>query len=234
MKRITSNLLIIGMQLLLLGFFLLYEFHLDSSKNKMITVSNDNIKKTSEVVANLFKTSTESKVEEIDKKEEVIVPLESVEEKKEEEIITDKVVPVVEEPAPLPEPSIDTSKYTIDTVNGFNVTTNNRTYTLTEDEIITVSKVVQCEALQGSYDDTLAVISVILNRADARGLTPVQVVSQAGQFSCYRSNNGGYTSAIDIVRDALNGVRNNNYHNFNCSSCIQGGVSIVAGGNRYY
>ena len=96
-----------------------------------------------------------------------------------------------------------------------------------------VAGVVACEA--ASKDDALAVMSVILNRADARGLSPVGVVSQGNgsQFSCYL-HPGDPSRFASVVMDALNGVRNNNYHSFNGWYSSVSDNYIVQNGNRFY
>ena len=66
---------------------------------------------------------------------------------------------------------------------GFEVTTDNKTYTLGDGDFNIVAGVVACEA--SGKDDALAVMSVILNRADNNGISPVNVVAAPGQFSCY-------------------------------------------------
>lgn len=119
---------------------------------------------------------------------------------------------------------------------GFNVTTGNRTYSLSDGEFAILATVVNCEANRSSRDDVLAVMSVILNRADRNGGSPVSVVSARGQFSCYTGSGTTVSDSVaSVMRDALyNGIRNNSYSSF---GSWRSGVSnnyIVDGGNRYY
>ena len=117
---------------------------------------------------------------------------------------------------------------------GFNVTTGNRTYQLSDADFNVVAGVVACEA--NGRDDALGVISVILNRADSPSYPndPVGVVSARGQFSCYLKQ-GNPARYADVVRDALNGIRNNNYYSFNCPNCSPYIANfIIDGGNWYY
>ena len=141
------------------------------------------------------------------------------------------------------------SKYANKAEMGFEVTNGNKTYSLSANEFNIVSGVIACEAKENSVDDALAVASVILNRADARGMNPFSVVSQYNQFSCYThyTNNpskyqGRRSRYVDsVLNDALSGIRNNKYNSFNCLTCISdikkeeyGGGIIVAGGNWFY
>ena len=77
----------------------------------------------------------------------------------------------------------------------------------------------------------LAVASVILNRADSRGLSPYQVVAQAGQFSCF--GHAATASSLAVTRDALNGIRNNSYTSFRGWSSGYSNNYIASPGNRY-
>ena len=126
---------------------------------------------------------------------------------------------------------------------GFEVTNGNKTYSLSADEFNIVSGVIACEAKENSVDDALAVASVILNRADARGMNPFSVVSQYNQFSCYThyTNNpskyqGRRSRYVDsVLNDALSGIRNNKYNSFNCPNCYPAiDHHIVDGGNWFY
>ena len=137
-------------------------------------------------------------------------------------------------------------KYISDPSKGFNVTEGNNTYSLTNEEIVLLSAVIASEANRNSIDDTLAVASVILNRADLKGISPIDVITAPGQFSGslgdyylrYIDENGSLKNVsdafINTVYDSLNGVRNNMYYSFRSWSTT--GYSdnyIVEYGNRY-
>ncbi|MBQ3142398.1 MAG: cell wall hydrolase [Bacilli bacterium] len=137
-------------------------------------------------------------------------------------------------------------KYISDPSKGFNVTEGNNTYSLTNEEIVLLSAVIASEANRNSIDDTLAVASVILNRADLKGISPIDVITAPGQFSGYLGDyylryideNGSLKNVsdafINTVYDSLNGVRNNMYYSFRSWSTT--GYSdnyIVEYGNRY-
>ena len=84
-----------------------------------------------------------------------------------------------------------------------------------DEEFAILARVVSCESNKSSRDDILAVMSVILNRADSGKYPndPVSVVAAPYQFSCYTGD--GITpneTVASVMRDALNGIRNNNYY----------------------
>ena len=86
--------------------------------------------------------------------------------------------------------SISTDGYISNAALGFEVTTNNKIYDLSDEEFGVLAAVVSCEAKKTSRDDVLAVMSVILNRADSSRYPndPVAVVAAPYQFSCYKGN----------------------------------------------
>ena len=108
---------------------------------------------------------------------------------------------------------------------GFEVTNNNRKYELNNEDFVLLVSVVSSESNK-TVDDNLAVMSVILNRSDNSGKTPIEVITARGQFSGYldgyykRYLNGDGTLTAntalvqEVVTDALNGVRNNHYYSF--------------------
>lgn len=116
-------------------------------------------------------------------------------------------------------------KYTNLPSKGFEVTNNNRKYELSPEDYILLVSVVSSESNK-TKDDILAVMSVILNRCDNSGKTPIEVITARGQFSGYLDgyykrylNSDGTltvnTSLVqEVVTDALNGVRNNHYYSF--------------------
>ena len=198
MRRTVSNLIVIGLQLLIVGLFFVTIFNKNVKFEKHVsTVHNENLNKIATSVSLLF----------------------AYEE-------TDAM-----------------SKYANKTETGFEVTNGNKTYSLSADEFNIVSGVIACEAKENSVDDALAVASVILNRADARGMNPFSVVSQYNQFSCYThyTNNpsmyqGRRSKYVDsVLNDALSGIRNNKYNSFNCPNCYPAiDHHIVDGGNWFY
>ena len=198
MRRTVSNLIVIGLQLLIVGLFFVTIFNKNVKFEKHVsTVHNENLNKIATSVSLLF----------------------AYEE-------TDAM-----------------SKYVNKAEMGFEVTNGNKTYSLSADEFNIVSGVIACEAKENSVDDALAVASVILNRADARGMNPFSVVSQYNQFSCYThyTNNpskyqGRRSRYVDsVLNDALSGIRNNKYNSFNCPNCYPAiDHHIVDGGNWFF
>ncbi len=108
---------------------------------------------------------------------------------------------------------------------GFNVTKDNLKYEIPEEDYNFFVAVVASES-HTNKDDILAVMSVILNRSDATGKTPVEIVTAPNQFAGYfdgyylryLNDDGSLNSSTslveEVVTDALNGVRNNNYYSF--------------------
>ncbi len=129
---------------------------------------------------------------------------------------------------------------------GFNVTLGNKKYELSLSDYNLLVAVVASES--NIYkDDILAVMSVILNRADANEVSPISVITAKGQFSGYLgghylrfmnadgSLNERTTANVQkVVTDALNGLRNNNYYSFRSNWVTDfSGNLIVPKGNRY-
>ena len=138
-------------------------------------------------------------------------------------------------------------RYTSLPEKGFNVTLNNRKYDLSNDEYNFFVAVVASECAR-NRDDALAVMSVILNRADYYGISPVDVVKRPGQFSGYLdgyylrylNDDGSLVNAtrmdqiIDAVNDGLSGVRNNSYYSFRSwETDTYSDNYITYRGNRY-
>lgn len=108
---------------------------------------------------------------------------------------------------------------------GFVVTDNNLKYELSASDYNLLVAVISSESNK-TRDDILAVASVILNRCDGSGKSPVQVVSAPGQFTGYLAGHykrymnadGSLTpnTALvqEVVSDALNGIRNNTFYSF--------------------
>lgn len=243
MRRTVSNLIVIGLQLLIVGLFFVTIFNNDVKFEKHVsTVHNENLNKIATSVSLLFVEETndaDKKLEDMTLKE--LPSIDDVEaeaaKKKEEQKVE------VKEEVTTPLVSDAMSKYANKAEMGFEVTNGNKTYSLSADEFNIVSGVIACEAKENSVDDALAVASVILNRADARGMNPFSVVSQYNQFSCYThyTNNpsmyqGRRSRYVDsVLNDALSGIRNNKYNSFNCPNCYPAiDHHIVDGGNWFY
>lgn len=251
MKKIVSNILIVSMQLLVGGLFLLVLFLGKSSENNSnMVVRNNNLDKMADSVAVLFIDDLIASSENTD--DSLVEELVSQEEKEEQERIAREKAEaeakaLEEEKKRLEEEQkqkeeeakrnaviVSASGYISKPGLGFNVTTGNKTYTLNDSDFNLVAGVVACEANKSSKDDILAVISVILNRADRRGISPAEVVSQSGQFSCYY-HPGDPSLVANVVTDAVaNGIRNNSYNSFNGWYSDVSNNYIVDYGNRYY
>lgn len=253
MKKIVSNILIVSAQLLVGGLFLLTLFSNNDADNSVVVIRNNNLDKMADSVSDLFVENLAQTVAVDESKEEEILTEEAAAEKarieaeekakaeaeakaKEEEKRKQEEEQKAKEEAARQAVVVNANGYISKPGSGFNVTTGNTTYSLSGSDFTAVSAVINCEGT--SKDDMLAVASVILNRADARGQTPLQVVSAAGQFTCYTMYVNGSTSSSggsdQVLTDALNGIRNNNYHSFNG---MYSGVSdnyIVSNGNRFY
>ena len=259
MKKIVSNTLVVGTQLIVGGLFLFMLFSGTSVDKKVVLVNNNNLNKMSDAVNELFVIEpkiidmTKEEVllgaEELKLLEEEVIEIhneEVVVEQPVQEVIEDVEQPVEEvvvpvpEPAPVPEPVVvvDPSGYISNASVGFNVTTGNKTYVLSDEDFAMLATVVNCEANRSSKDDILGVVSVILNRADSSRYPndPVAVVAAPHQFSCYKGviNHNVSDFVKAVVRDALNGIRNNNYYGFRSwSSTGYSNNYIVERGNRY-
>lgn len=117
------------------------------------------------------------------------------------------------------------NKYLSIPEKGFIVSDSNQKYELSDEDYKLLVAVISSESNK-QKDDILAVTSVILNRCDSSGKSPVEVVTAKGQFSGYLD--GHYlryleldgslksnTSLVqEVVTDALNGIRNNGFYTF--------------------
>ncbi len=128
---------------------------------------------------------------------------------------------------------------------GFVVTNTNAKYVLSQEDYNLLVAVVSSESNK-QKDDIMAVISVILNRCDRSGKTPVEVITAPGQFSGYLDGyylrylnadntlKSNTTLVQEVVNDALNGVRNNNYYSFRSwGSSYYSDNYVVEYGNRF-
>ena len=254
MNKIVTNALIVGTQLIVGGLFLFMLFSDNNEDSRVVVVNNNNLNKMADSVNELFvvdHTVVENTVDDVSEQELI-----SVEEKQRQEEEAKKKAAeeearriaeeeakkaaeeeakrkAAEEEAAKNAVTVDATGYISKPGMGFNVTTGNRTYSLSDNDFNVVAGVVACEA--AGKDDALAVMSVILNRADTgRYGSPVGVVTAAGQFSCI-NHPGDPSRYASVVSDALNGVRNNKYTSFNCPGCSPNIANyIVDGGNWYY
>ncbi|HBA37386.1 MAG TPA: hypothetical protein DCY94_01555 [Firmicutes bacterium] len=143
----------------------------------------------------------------------------------------------------------DLSVYHSNPEKGFVVTTGNPTFDVSYEDRDLMYAVAAAES-DKSYDDALAVSSVILNRCSnpnwvrSFGPTPKGQITGKGQFSVYKGPGVGayakYTggnvpeTVKKAVDDALNGVRNCSYMSFRSNSSTKfGNNMITASGNRY-
>ena len=202
----------------------------------------------------------EEVVEELIVVEKPVVEQPVVETQKEENKVEEGVeTPVVEEPKKEEVKQIlttvDISKYKNYENVGFNVTTENTNYELNEKDFNLLVAVVSAET-SGHVDDMLGVISVILNSCEPTstwssnyndGTNPIVQITARGQFEVYA--NGRYKKylpggsmydkekrilASEVVKDALNGVRNNNYLGFNAwHNTSYSNNYVTEGGNRF-
>lgn len=97
-----------------------------------------------------------------------------------------------------------------------------------------------------SYDGSLAVVSVMCNRAnDSRYPSdPLACATQSGQFTAYQGlNYNQYMNGekeipsyvVQAVSDALSGTRNNEFLSFRAQQGKEGGrIQIGEGGNYYF
>lgn len=247
MNKIVSNILIVSTQLIVGGLFLFMLFSDNNEGNRVVVVENNNLDKMADAVSELFVVDHAVVIDEAKKQQEE-EELKAAEEQRrlEEEakareveaarLAQEEAERKAQEEALRNQVVMNANGYVSKPAAGFNVTTGNRTYALNNGEFSIVAGVVACEAV--SKDDALAVMSVILNRADARGISPVSVVAQAGQFSCYSqangTGNGDPSRFASVVKDALDGIRNNGYHSFNGMNSGVSNNYIVDNGNRFY
>lgn len=244
MGKIVSNTLIVSTQLIVGFLFLVMLFSNENENSKVVMIKNNNLNKMSDSVAELF--VIDSPIIDMTKEELLVSVEEKVvisEEEPIEEIVVpetpviEEVVPPVEEVVVQQPVVVDPTGYITNPSVGFNVTTGNRTYSLTDEEFAILASVVNCEANRSSKDDILGVMSVILNRADSPRYPndPVSVVAAPNQFSCYTGNVSPVSDLVSgVIRDALNGIRNNNYYGFRSwQSVSYSNNYIVERGNRY-
>ncbi len=143
-------------------------------------------------------------------------------------------------------PDLDISKYHNNLKAGFEVTTGNLTYDLCEEDIELLCAIVAAES-DKSYDDSLAVVSTILNRCETSnwinvyGRDPIAQVTAPDQYVTYQygtyekyMNDNVPDTVKQAVADALAGVRNNNYTSYRSNGLTEySNNTITETGNRY-
>lgn len=171
---------------------------------------------------------------------------EEKEEIKEEEPKIEEVAEEVVEEVTEPVQPVDVNVYNSNPSSGFTVTTGNQTYSLSvgDVDLLTAITAAECDK---SYDDALAVISVILNRCEdgawvrSHGTNPVSQATAPNQFvvyqeGYYRNYLGGNApeTVRRAVQDALNGTRNNNFLSFRSNNVTSYSNNMITPtGNRY-
>jgi len=245
MKKIVSNALIVSTQLIVGSLFLFMLFSDSNNDSQIVVIENNNLNKMADAVSELFEVNqaTElvvdvNKVEALYDAEELRMMEEAAAKAEAERLAREEEARKAKEEEARKAIIISAEGYTAKPGLGFNVTTGNKTYELTEEEFAILATVVNCEAKRSSKDDILAVMSVILNRADSNRYPndPVSVVAAPYQFSCYKGtiNNNVSESVKSVMKDALNGIRNHNYYGFRSwQTSSYSDKYIVDGGNRY-
>ena len=142
--------------------------------------------------------------------------------------------------------NIDLSKYHNNLALGFEVTTGNKVYNLSDKDVELLTAIV-CAESDKSYDDALAVMTTILNRSEApnwirsHGTNPVAQATAPNQFVVYQHgsykrymNGNANPRVVQAVQDALNGVRNHEYLSFRSNGTKSySNNQISPTGNRY-
>ena len=256
MRKIVSNVLVVGTQLVIGGLFLFMLFSDKNENNHIAVVENNNLDKMADAVSELFVVDEQNEVKSLDvfKEEELTSANEKrleeedkakaeeeariAREKEEaEKLVLEEAEKKKREEEARNASVVDASGYVSKPALGFNVTTGNKVYELSDEEFGILAAVVSCEANKSSRDDVLAVMSVILNRADSSRYPndPVSVVAAPYQFSCYKGKSITPSDTVaSVMRDALNGVRNNSYYGFRSWQSVSYSSNyIVDGGNRY-
>ena len=256
MRKIVSNVLVVGTQLVIGGLFLFMLFSDKNENNHIAVVENNNLDKMADAVSELFVVDEQNEVKSLDvfKEEELTSANEKrleeedkakaeeeariAREKEEaEKLVLEEAEKKKREEEARNASVVDASGYVSKPAWGFNVTTGNKVYEFSDEEFGILAAVVSCEANKSSRDDVLAVMSVILNRADSSRYPndPVSVVAAPYQFSCYKGKSITPSDTVaSVMRDALNGVRNNSYYGFRSWQSVSYSSNyIVDGGNRY-
>lgn len=138
----------------------------------------------------------------------------------------------------------DISVYENNALSGFEVTTGNFAYELNNKDVELLYAIIAAEG-DKSYDDSLALMSALLNRCEDKnwiasyGKDPIAQITALDQFKTYQTGNymlylGGNVSETvkRAVNDALKGVRNHGYLNFSKNIDFST-YMITETGNRY-
>ena len=143
-------------------------------------------------------------------------------------------------------PDIDITKYSNYIEKGFEVTTGNLCYELSDADFELLCAIVSAES-DKTYDDALAVITTILNRCEtdnwirSHGTDPIAQATAPNQFVVYQ--HGSYRvymdgrapeTVVQAVKDALAGVRNHKYLSFRSNGSTSYSDNMISKtGNRY-
>ena len=143
-------------------------------------------------------------------------------------------------------PDIDITKYSNYPEKGFEVTTGNLCYELSDEDFELLCAIVSAES-DKTYDDALAVITTILNRCEtdnwirSHGTDPIAQATAPNQFVVYQ--HGSYRvymdgrapeTVVQAVKDALAGVRNHKYLSFRSNGTTSYSDNMISRtGNRY-
>lgn len=143
-------------------------------------------------------------------------------------------------------PDIDITKYSNYPEKGFEVTTGNLCYELSDEDFELLCAIVSAES-DKTYDDALAVITTILNRCEtdnwirSHGTDPIAQATAPNQFVVYQ--HGSYRvymegrapeTVVQAVKDALAGVRNHKYLSFRSNGTTSYSDNMISKtGNRY-
>lgn len=248
MRKIVSNVLIVSIQLIVGGLFLFMLFSDSNEDSRVVVIENNHLDKMADAVSILFEED-QTVIEKVDKSK--VEELVDAEQKRLEEearakaeaeaeaarLAQEEAERLAEEEKAKQLTVVDASGYVSKPALGFNVTIDNKTYDLSDEDFAILAAVVSCEANKSSRDDILAVMSVILNRADSSRYPndPVSVVAAPYQFSCYKGESITPSEFVaGVMHDALNGIRNNDYYGFRSwQTTSYSNNYIVDGGNRY-
>lgn len=136
---------------------------------------------------------------------------------------------------------------------GSHYTTGNTTYPMSNEDLYRVISCIEGES-NGTYEDALAIASVIANRIDDgrfSEITPLGIVSHPGQFEAWDNakansyaNDPSLCKNPEIIKAAedvfYNGIRNNDYVEFKAASSPDRSITgelkyqFVEGGNKFH
>lgn len=150
MKKIVSNLLVVSSQLMIGGLFLFMLFSKEHEDSRVVVIENNNLNKMADAVSELFivdhavfETADEQKEEELtdalNKKaeEEALAKAQAEEQARAQEaarIAQEEAARRAQEEAQKNAVVVDPTGYISKPAIGFNVTTGNRTYSLSDSD----------------------------------------------------------------------------------------------------